>query len=254
MEKDIIKFLSVFISVFHFIIVVIMWYNMPHDDLLGKKMFFIILPSILASLIVNYLLYEILIVINKLAQQIYFYLLAMLFSIVVIFILFPCSQSFCATDTIKEIFYLREFQDKVQISDIFRYEKEPFVQKLIVKKFRLDSYFYNVSIRDTNGVTFNNYKLIFFKDKLYSSNGNLSYKIDNNNIVVENFYPHDNTKKVIYNIAITQNHIVYLPTSSDNNITKLDTNYLSIRAYISKEAIVFHDFGFLSIAANWALL
>lgn len=253
MKKDSIKFLSLLIPVFHLLIVIILWQNMPNDGLIGKKMLFMILPSIIISLIVTYLFYEILIIINKLAQQICFYLLILLISIVTIFMLFPCSQNFCATDAIEEIFYLRELQKNVEIKDIFRYEKEPFVQKLIIKKFGLKSYLYNVTISDTNRVTLNNYKLIFLKDKLYSDNGNLSFKMNDNIAIVEDFYPNEKDKKIIYNLVVKQNPAVYQPIYEDN-IIELYSNHLSIKVYIKREAIIFNDFGFLNIAANWALL
>lgn len=250
MEKSSIKSLSLLVPVFHFLIVIILWQNMPNDGLVGKKMLFMVFPSIIISFVVTYFSYELLILIDKLAQQICFYLLVLLLSILSIFILFPCSQSFCTTDSIKEIFYLKELQNKIQIKDIFRHENQPFVQKLIIKKFRLNSYFYNVVIRDTNGITLNSYKMIFHKNNLYSDNGNLLSKIDENNLIIEDFNPNDSNTKIIYNMPTKQNTSFYRPT---DNLIELHSNHLSIKVYITKEAIILNDFGFLNIVASWVL-
>lgn len=245
MHKDTIKALSIALPIIHFLIIIIIFQNMPQDGVIGKILFFMMFPFLFISLLMAYLAHEIMVVIEKLTPQIFLYSLVIFLSWSFIFYFFPCSQNFCTTDITSEVSRLKALRDEVKIKDIFKYENDAFVKKLIIKKYRLNYYMYEISINDTTGKFLNQYHVILHKGELHSNNGNLTLKQNTDSLLVEDFNPAYNTK-FTYNLPKVLNIDNY-------QHIRVNSNDKAIKVYIKKENIILYNFGFLDFVANLSL-
>lgn len=246
MHKDTIKALSILLPILQFVIIIIIFQNMPHDGIIGKKLFFMMFPFLFISLLMAYLAHEIMVVIQELIPQVFFYCLTIFLSWCFLFYFFPCSQNFCTTDIIYEVSRVKALRDEVKIKDIFKYENDDFVKKLIIRKYKLNHYVYDITIHDTTGKFSNKYHVILHKEELYSNNGNLTLKKNTDSLLVEDFNPTDNSQKFTYNLPKVLNIDNY-------QHIRVNSNDKAIRVYIKKENIIGHNFGFLDFIARSCL-